>query len=423
MNTMLAIAYLANLFPARSEPYVGDEIRELRRRGINVVSCSIRRPKAPGKSDSPWTEETIYVYPLRPALMLHALWLCVRRCDVLWKSLRRALFQKSEPLAKRFRAIAHTFLGAYYAALLRKLPIQHVHVHHGYFGSWVAMIAARLLQIDFSMTLHGSDLLLHPWFLDHKLDLCKTCFTISDFNRQHILRTYPGIDPRKVVVQRLGVDCGRPQGLQEKHDALKLAMFTAGRLHPVKGHRFLIRACAALKARGLDFTCSIAGDGDERQHLEDLIRNLDLGDCVYLLGQISSPNMAEHYERANLVVLTSRSEGIPLVLMEAMAREKVVLAPEITGIAELIRDGETGFLYQPGSLENFVDCVEMIHRTRSSLGPIRRAARAHVTKYFNKERNLGAFCERLMGSIGCSPEGCVGAKTNQMVSYENPVLQ
>jgi glycosyltransferase involved in cell wall biosynthesis len=101
----------------------------------------------------------------------------------------------------------------------------------------------------------------------------------------------------------------------------------------------------------------------------------------------------------DLVVLTSRSEGIPLVLMEAMAHGRTVLAPRITGIPELVEDGKTGFLYQPGSIEDFVERVEMISRSRPALGPLRCAARRHVLAHFNREWNLAAFADTFIGQI------------------------
>jgi len=112
-------------------------------------------------------------------------------------------------------------------------------------------------------------------------------------------------------------------------------------------------------------------------------------------------------------VLTSRSEGIPLVLMEAMVRGKTVLAPRITGIPELVQHGKTGFLYRPGSLEDFVTQVERISKSQSTLGPIRNAARQHVIEHFNREKNIAAFGKNFLGRVG----------TMETKLYENPVLQ
>jgi colanic acid/amylovoran biosynthesis glycosyltransferase len=423
---MPTIAYLANLFPSRTERYVADEIQELRYRGITVVPCSIRQPAALDNDLSSFHVETLYLLPLRLTTLPPAVWLCLRQFLRLKQFVYRILLRGKESPGKRVRALTHTFLGVYYAAVLKDSSVGHIHVHHGYFGSWVAMVAARLLEIEFSMTLHGSDLLLHPAYLDLKLELCQTCFTISEFNRRHILDHYPEVDPQKIVVQRLGVECGRgaTPRLQKKHDPFLLVMLTAGRLHPVKDHAFLIRACGLMKTRGFNFTCLIAGEGPERRSLERLIRKLGLQNQVQLLGQVSHEQMHDYYQRVDLVVLTSRSEGIPLVLMEAMAHGKPVLAPAITSIPELICDRENGFLYRPASLEDFVTRVGMISNNRSTLGLLRRAARRHVLDHFNRKKNLSAFCDRLVANLAlaAAPLPNPGV-SDPRITYENPVLQ
>jgi colanic acid/amylovoran biosynthesis glycosyltransferase len=201
------IAYLTNLFPSPSEPYVMDEIRELRNRGITVVPCSARRPGAGRDGDfGEWTRQTLSLEPLHLALLLRAAFLCIRKPGCLRDFFQRAL-SRQKPTERRLRALLHTFLGVYYAAQLERHHIRHIHVHHGYFGSWVAMVAARMLEVPFSMTLHGSDLLINAAYLDIKLKECQFCVTISEFNRRHILEHYPQIDPAKILVRRLGVDC------------------------------------------------------------------------------------------------------------------------------------------------------------------------------------------------------------------------
>ena len=191
-------------------------------------------------------------------------------------------------------------------------------------------------------------------------------------------------------------------------------MLAVGRLHAVKDHAFLICACMILKERGLEFLCIIAGEGPQRAALERLICDLRLSGNVRLLGHCSGAELDDLYSTSDVVVLTSRSEGIPLVLMEAMVRGKVVLAPGITGIPELVLDGKTGFLYRPGSLDDFVVKVEMIRHSQSNLLPIRCAARQHVEEHFNQKKNVAAFVDcflnRLNRRVECEPS-------------ENPVLQ
>jgi glycosyltransferase involved in cell wall biosynthesis len=220
-------------------------------------------------------------------------------------------------------------------------------------------------------------------------------------------------------------------------------LLAVGRLHAVKDHAFLVRACNQLQGSNVGFECAIAGDGPERRNLESLIRKCGLEKRVKLLGHIARERMDSLYDQADVVVLTSRSEGIPLVLMEAMAREKVVLAPAITGVPELVIDGRTGFLYEAGSLESFVDRLLFIrslmilsqvrapdrpdpcnlHLDNSSaalysvprqLDWVRHAARVQVRNNFNRSRNLEAFGDLFIQRISAQTES---------VPDENFVLQ
>src|SRR5208282_5120605 len=196
---MPTVAYLTNQFPSPVEPYVVEEIRELRRRGITVIPCSARyNPTALDSELKALAAETLHLQPLRLQLLIYAALLCFVKLPTLEEFYRRALFQGSEPLRQRLRALLHTWLGVYYALLLEKSRVEHIHVHHGYFASWIAMVAARFLEIEFSMTLHGSDLLLHAAYLDAKLKHCMFCVTISEFNRQHLLQSHPTIPPDKI---------------------------------------------------------------------------------------------------------------------------------------------------------------------------------------------------------------------------------
>jgi glycosyltransferase involved in cell wall biosynthesis len=257
-------------------------------------------------------------------------------------------------------------------------------------------------------------LLIHRAYLDVKLEHCKFCLTVSDFNRRHILANYPDVSLSKVSVQRLGVPPPTDITSEAGSTDTSLVMLAVGRLHPVKNHSLLVRACHELKQRNIRFVCMIAGEGPERPALERQIRDLGLGKEVFLLGHLSRHGLDVCYAQANLVVLTSHSEGIPIVLMEAMAHGRTVLAPSITGIPELIEDGKTGFLYRSGSLEHFVERIQFIHGVLPTLGTSRSAAQKYVLEHFNHGKNLHAFgqlfIEQVLGS-------------NRPSNYENPILQ
>lgn len=404
---MLTIAYLANQFPSPVEPYVSQEIEELRRRGVIVVAGTVRRAlRAPEYKKEP----EVVLLPFSPIAVAGGIWLCFCRRKRIFPLLRRVLLDGQERILLRLKALVQTLLGACYAAKLQKLGIAHIHVHHGYGASWIALTASRLLAVDFSMMLHGSDLLVNGPYLDTKLKYCSFCLTVSDYNRSYILRRYPQIPANKVLVSRLGVEVrSEPYFCHDNSDGL-LTILSVGRLHPVKDHKFLICACRELSMDGTDFRCFIVGDGPERRRLQALIQKYGLDRRVFLLGHLHREEISTWYDRADVVVLTSRSEGIPLVLMEAMACGKLVLAPAITGIPELVEHGRTGFLYETGSMRDFVTQLHWLHgmmeaerriegggssgnwcMQNTPLGRVRLAARAQVQQKFNRDTNLANF--------------------------------
>jgi glycosyltransferase involved in cell wall biosynthesis len=412
----MTVAYLANQFPSPVEPYVTAEIEELRRRGVKVIAGSVWKPDERARPNfaARLEPDSVVLQPFHITILARAVWLCFRRWRQVADLVERVILQGRESPVQRAKALLHTWMGACYALRLQKRGVHHIHVHHGYFGAWIAIVAARLLNVGCSMTLHGSDLLAHAAYLDAKLKNCRFCVTISDYNRRYILEHYPAIEPRKVVA-RLGVDVAEParfpaarvRDSRLRGSASPFYLLAVGRLHAVKDHAFLLRACAQLSQRGLDFQCEIAGEGPERRNLERLIQEYGLEERVHLLGHVLHEQQDPLYQIADVVVLTSRSEGIPLVLMEAMARGKIVVAPAITGIPELVVAGLTGFLYEPGSIENFVARILWLHGLTSVPGPasnspgvlsavgqldrVRHRAREQVRRHFNRKKNLEAF--------------------------------
>lgn len=414
---MTTVAYITNEFPSPLEPYVIDEIAELRRRGAQVICCSGKRvsPNDLSLAERAFWKETRFFQPLCDDELVRAVRRLASDPRSLWQLLRPLLWERGPSPARRVRTLGHTVMGAALADQLAPLNVEHIHAHHGYFASWMALAAARLLGIGFSFTLHGSDLLQRADLLSAKLRACQFCVTVSDFNRQHILRNYPSTPSEKIIVQRLGVDrvlswpTPAPAG---KEDQRRFCLLSVGRLHQVKDYRFLIEACAALRDQGLDFVCWIVGEGPERGALERQIMASGLQGRIYLIGQVPRADLPGYYRYADLVVMTSRSEGIPVVLMEAMAHERLVLAPAITGIPELVEHQRTGFLYQPGSLPDFVSAVSWIHANRTSLAEVQHAAAASIAASYNRQRNLRTFAEQFLARISQSE-----------VDHAHPVLQ
>jgi len=400
---MRAVAYIANQFPSPLEPYVLDEINELRRRGIEVICCSGKRVGAEGLSlaERAFWKETRYFQPLSDEQLVQAARRLASDRQSLWLLVRPLLRDRGASASLRLRALGHTLMGAVLAEELEPSGVAHIHAHHGYFASWMALVAARLLGIGFSFTLHGSDLLRRADLLEAKLSACDFCVTISDFNRRYILRNYPGIPAGKIVVQHLGVDrvLSWPALPSTAEVNRRFCLLAVGRLNAVKNYEFLIDACATLRDQGLDFVCWIAGEGPERRSLESQIAKFGLGKRVQLAGHVARSELSSYYRHADLIVMTSESEGIPVSLMEAMSHQKIVLAPAITGIPELVEDRRTGFLYEAGSQSDFVNTVNWIHANQSSLATVRQAAAKKVATSFNRQRNLWRFADQFLSRI------------------------
>lgn len=400
---MPVVAYIANEFPSSLEPYVVDEIRELRRRGVTVIACTARSPQLQAAAQFEGDLLCLQAWQWRG--FVRGLVLLLQNAFCIRDLLFRVLLKGDESPSRRLRCLFHTVLGAYYAALLKPFEVEHIHAHHGYFSSWIALVAARLLGTGYSLTLHGSDLFVQHAFLDTKLQSCDFCVTISAYNRNHILRAFPSVNPSRIVVQHLGVDIPEAQDFSSPARSPQscMVLLSVGRLHEVKDHAFLLGACARLRDRDIDIFCLIAGEGPERVALEARIAALSLSDRVTLLGHVPREDLDPYYALADLVVLTSRSEGIPVVLMEAMARRKLVLAPAITGIPELVSHGETGYLYHSGSLDDFVDRVEWLCRSAGNFDSVREAAGQHVSAKFHRQRNLQAFAVMFLAHMRRAP--------------------
>jgi len=398
------VAYIANEFPSPLEPYVMDEISELRRRGVEVICCSGKRvaPYGLNLAERAFWKETRYFQPLSDDQLVRAAIRLARSRGIGWEIMRPLLTDRKASFGRRLRTLGHSLMGSAMAEELSAFGVEHVHCHHAYFASWMALVAARLLGIGFSITLHGSDLLQRADLLAAKLAACRFCVTVSEFNRQHILRNYPETRPEKILTRRLGVDrvLAWPMSTETKaSEARSICLLAVGRLHPVKNYRFLIDACSVLRSQGLNFSCSIAGEGPERGALERQIERLGLQEQVNLAGHVVRHDLAGYYNRANLIVSTSSSEGIPVALMEAMSHRKLVLAPAITGIPELIEHGRTGFLYEPGSMASFVERVNWICAHQPLLQAVGQAAAAKVAEGYDRQRNLRAFVEQFLARI------------------------
>jgi glycosyltransferase involved in cell wall biosynthesis len=289
-----------------------------------------------------------------------------------------------------------------WAHQMRALGVRHVHAHFGSYPALAALIAAELMEIGFSFTAHAHDLFVDNMMLAEKASQAKFVVAISEFNRTRLSALLSADAARRVRVIHCGVDSQalafRPWRRSSAHRHVLLCVAA---LREYKGLGHLIRACALLRQSSPDdqFVCRIVGEGPERSALEREIRTSGLGDSVQLLGareQSVVRNLLEHSDTFVMPSIVARNgymDGIPVALMEAMASGVPVIASQLSGIPELVRDGETGLLVSAGQAEALQAAI--LRCWRDPVAAAQRAvhARALVEREYDINRTTRQLAE------------------------------
>ncbi|MFH0926891.1 MAG: glycosyltransferase family 4 protein [bacterium] len=400
---MLNIAYVVSLFPCWSETFILNEIIELSKRGVNITILSLRRDVEGHvqKKAKPFIKKTRYAPPLgvltafmrclkkRPRILIALLWrvLSARHNDCIPNGLincdasdyyilhGNTLISKNnscnEDKVKKLlysccnykilsKNIWSVLVGCYFVEIVVKEKTGHIHAHFANYPTLAAMTISRLTGIPFTFTAHAHDVFLDKTLLQEKIEAAKAVVSISNYNRQYLLDSYQGISPVKIKVIRCGLGLTEWEFLTDLRESKEAIIVSIGRLTKMKGFEFLIRACAWLKDRRL-FKCQIIGGGELDIELQGLINHLELSDRVSLEGVLDNSKVRERLKTATAFVLPSiwddqeGQEGIPLVLIEAMALGIPCLASKISGIPELIIDGKTGMLVSPKDVKGLSD--------------------------------------------------------------------
>ena len=358
---MKRIAYLLHRFPAITDTFIKREIRGLQVAGTSVLVISVWKPKDSETTPdilAEWAADTRF---LLPRSILSILWIVLtmaadsprRFCSTLYLAISTA-----RPGLSGFAYQLFYFAEAVLAAAeLQKYTADHVHNHIGDQSGTVTMLAASLAGIGYSITFHG-----WPVFFDAKYSRIKekvlgARFTrsISYFCRSQLMMFSECDDPASFKVVHCGLDlvkyAYRPPREQIKR------LFCAARLSPEKGMAFAIEALRILRDKGHNLELRVAGDGPSKQHLEALAKELEISDQVKFLGFLTEREIINELQNADLFVLPSFVEGLPVSAMEAMAVGVPVIATNIAGTSELVEDGQTGVLVRPSDPQALADAV------------------------------------------------------------------
>ena len=374
------IGIIHPLFPTITLPTFLNQVNILARR-FEVTCFSLEECSDPvvHADARRWLGKTVYAPPpLSPAVLLsHVCLLLTSPIPYL-----HVLVKHHEYGGKRLFLVA-----GHFAWMAKRRRLCHLHAYFVGNSTSVARMMAGLLSITYSCTAVHADIYLNPAEeTEQNIGDSLFCVTISRFNKQHLLGKYRRLTDEQIHVVNDGVDVARFRPLPRQDNPIPRILCVA-RLVPVKNISFLLEVCYALKQEGCRFTCTIVGNGPERTQLAEQIVQLGLRDVAQLPGWLSQEGIVGWYQRADLFVLTSLSEGIPVTLQEAMATELPVVAPRITGIPELVADRVSGLLYESGDLDQAVCAVKRLLQDPNLRRQLGSEGRKVVVEQFNIQRN------------------------------------
>lgn len=393
----MRLGYLVSQYPAVTHTFILREIRTLRSLGFEIDVVSIRAPDRPLEQLSPEEREeagrtwavlprgaagflTAHLAALfsRPFRYLGGLWSAVALARL---DLRAALFN----LAYFAEAVV---AGRY----LHGRGIGHVHTH---FSSNVALLAARVYPITFSATIHGPDEFNNAagFYLGEKAAEARFLCAISRYAKSQLMRASRPEHWNKIEVSPLGVDPSLFTPRPHRDAPASFEILSVGRLAVAKAQVILIEAIGELVRQGRSVRLRVAGEGPERGALEHTITRLGLEQYVLLEGACSQARVRQLYQETDLFALASFAEGVPVVLMEAMAMEIPCVATWITGVPELIHHGIHGWLVPPSDALELAAAIAQLMDQPELRQHLGQAARLQVQQCYDLRRNTERLAE------------------------------
>jgi glycosyltransferase involved in cell wall biosynthesis len=392
----LRLTYVIGTYPVLTTTFIDREIQILRRLGVSLEVISIRRPnRLLSQVQKPLQSGVHYVLPApATAVMWSHLSFLISRPLRYVKTLFHLLSRPHPTLRTRLRTILHFGLAVHIARLLRdRYPTDHIHAHFVDRAALVAVIAGRLLGRPFSATAHASDIYVDPVLLPEKMTEAKFIVTCTRYNESHLRSLSPGASKVDVKCIYHGLDI-RMYVPYERAPRYRPLLLSVGQLKDRKGMHHLIEACGHLRDWGVDFDCEIVGDGDLRDRLDEMIERLALRDRVSLLGALPHEVVLEKYRAATIFVLpciTSLDgdrDGIPNVILEAMAMGLPIVSTMHSGVPEAVQDGRNGFLVSPGDSVGLADALARLIKDEVLSRAMGRAGRKRVAEKFDPDRNV-----------------------------------
>jgi glycosyltransferase involved in cell wall biosynthesis len=423
-NAKAPVAYVVSRYPAASETFVYREVDALKKRGWPIHTATLYQPQSQPPDQDP-ADFVVYADPRLKGLFawfLASMRRPVRTARILAIALQDAVWPGERmKLLSRAKLLIQALAGAGLSKELAKCGVRHIHCHFAHAPASVGMYAALHANISFSFTGHANDLFERRALLKRKLERASFVACISRWHRRFFASIDPDVEKRCRIV-RCGVDLDhwrRDQAPVTTNGTFR--MLTVARLVPKKGIDTLLRALSTLQSNGQSgWQLDIIGDGPERDRLEDLSQALRLSQRVTFHGQADNATVQNWMSQADGFVLPCQADprgdrdGIPVVLMEAMAQGVPVVAGDVTAVRELIDDRQNGLLVKPADEQHLAEVLSSLLNNKS----FRQRLAVEGRNAVEKEFGLTANAERLEQAL----EFCVEHTPRNATSSPSPSM-
>lgn len=345
----MRVGYFINQYPAATHTFIRREIRAMETLGVSTIRYALRSGKHQSADPDDQIEAKQTKYILQSDGKVEILQCClvalftqpVSFVRAVWETMRMG-WRSDRGLLRHLVYVAE---GAVLASWCRRDVVHHVHAHFGTNPAAIAMLAKYFSGIPYSFTVHGPDEFDKPELLSLATKLERSTFAvcISSFGRSQLMRWSSPNQWHKIEIVHCGVDSPFLSS-PVLPPSVAPRLVSVGQLDAAKGQMILIEAAQRLYDAGMRFQIVLIGDGPSRKFIEDAIRLGGLQDTVRLIGWASGAQVKDEMIAARVLVSPSFAEGLPVVIMEAMALGRPVIATYVAGIPELVEPGETGWL-------------------------------------------------------------------------------
>ncbi|MFT3942628.1 MAG: glycosyltransferase [Ancrocorticia sp.] len=380
------IAYVLKMYPRFSETFIVSEILAREAAGEEIVIYSLRSP-VDTRFHAELARVKAPVHYVPRSSSARAAWRTWAQtpADLLpgVQNVLPELVRASYDDAEQAVAVAQ---------LAREHGVRHLHAHFASVATTVARLAARIADLPYSFTAHAKDIFhedVDPVDLAAKLDGAHHAITISEYNREHLLREFGTECCRNLRLVRNGLELERfPFTARGARSAVP-HLLGVGRLVEKKGFELLIEAARRLREQGTEFRVDIVGDGPLRDSLQNLVNESGLDGVVQLLGPRTQEEVRALLQQADLFVAPfvvgsdGNADGLPTVLLEAMATGIPCVAGDVTAVGEVIRNGETGWLVPSGDVDALLASIAEAVDPATDVDAMARAARALIESEYD----------------------------------------